>query len=141
MARNFAQGYEKVRMQTLSGKEIEAAVLEKAANNFRRAQKNMTPGRMNSEVDEALEFNKKIWDVLRADWQKEDSHLNKEMRQNLLSLSVFMTKHGLEFRSDPQPEKLNILIQINENLVSGLRTKRAAGTEPEKEHSPLNLKA
>jgi len=129
-------------MQTLSGRDIEAAVLEKAANNFRRAQKNMKPGRLNPEVDQALDFNKRIWDVLRADWQSADSHLPKELRQNLLSLSVFMTKHSLELRSDPQPEKLNIFIQINESLVDGLRAraeKAGAGTAAQAE--PLNLKA
>lgn len=118
-----ASSYEKIRMQTLSGRDVEAAVLEKAAFKLRRAQNQMQPGRFDDITEEAMDFNKRIWDVLRADWQNPDSHLPKEMRQNLLSLAVFIVKQGLEFRADPRPDRLNTLIQINESLANGLRAR------------------
>ncbi len=136
-------------MQTLPGREMEAAVLEKAATYFRRAQNTMTTGKFGDELEQAFDFNKKIWDVLRADWQNPDSHLPKNVRQDLLSLSVFMTKKSLEFRANPNPASLNIFIQILESLVKGLRTKaevkKQDTAEPEKVEaqtvSTLNLKA
>ncbi|MDP0499601.1 MAG: flagellar biosynthesis regulator FlaF [Verrucomicrobiota bacterium JB022] len=118
-----ASSYEKIRMQTLSGRDVEAAVLEKAAFKLRRAQNQMKSGRMDEVTEEALDFNKRIWDVLRADWQDPDSHLPKEMRQNLLSLAVFIVKQGLELRADPRPERLNSFININESLAQGLRAR------------------
>lgn len=125
MKHSLAHGYEKIRMQTLQGRDIEAAVLEKAAMKFRKVQQKMEPGRIDPDVDEALGFNKKIWDVLRADWQNPDSHLPRNLRENLLSLSVYVTKQMLAFRSAPQPQGLNAFIQVNENLVKGLRESQA----------------
>lgn len=118
-----ALGYERIRMQTISGREVEASVLEKAATRFRRAQKKLLPGRLDPDTDEALSFNKKIWEVLRADWQSTDCSLPKDLRENLLSLSIFVTKRTLEFRADPRPELLDVLVQINEALVKGLRSR------------------
>ncbi|KAF0096145.1 MAG: flagellar protein FlaF [Puniceicoccaceae bacterium 5H] len=122
-----ASSYEKIRMQTLSGRDIEAAVLEKAAFKLRRAQNQMTSGKMDDVTEEAMDFNKRIWDVLRADWQNPDSHLPKEIRQNLLSLAVFVVKQGLELRADPRPERLNSFISINESLAQGLRARASSG--------------
>jgi len=119
---NVKNEYDRIRMKTLSGRDIESAVLEKSSVNLKKAQRNMQPDRINDEVEEALNFNRKIWDVLRSDWQNEDSHLPKELRQNLLSLSVFVTRFNLDFRADPQPEKLDSLININEHLAKGLRS-------------------
>ena len=113
--------YDRIRMKTLSGRDIEAAVLEKAAVNLRKAQNEMEPGRINDTVEDALNFNKRIWDVFRADWQNPDSHLPREVRQNLLSLCVFLTKQMLDFRADPVPEKLESMARINETLIDGLR--------------------
>ena len=116
-----AQQYAQLRMKTLSGREIEAAVLEKAAFQLERAKVNMQPQVFDAETEEALDFNKRVWDVLRADWQQPESNLPQKLRESLLSLSVFMTKHYLAFRANPVPEGLDVVIRINENLVKGLR--------------------
>lgn len=120
--RNLAnQHYAQLRMKTLSGREIEAAVLEKAAFQLQRAKARMKPQVLDSDTEEALNFNKRVWDVLRADWQQPGNNLPQALRESLLSLSVFMTKHFLAFRANPDPQGLDVIIQINENLVKGLR--------------------
>ena len=116
-------------MKTLGGREIEAAVLDKASFQLRRAQAKMRPLVLDERTEEALQFNRRVWEVLRADWQQPECALPKEMRESLLSLSVFVTRYLLDFRAEPRPERLNVLIQINENLVAGLRP-RATTTEP-----------
>jgi len=123
------QHYAQLRMKTLSGREIEAAVLEKAAFQLQRAKARMKPQVLDTETEEALSFNKRVWDVLRADWQQPENQLPHALRESLLSLSVFMTKHFLAFRANPNPESLDVVIQINENLVKGLRP--AATETPE----------
>lgn len=122
MPKNPYKAYEKTRRETVSGREIEATVLEKAAVNLRKVQKNWKEGIFSRELDEALKFNQKIWDIFQSDWQNPNSALPLEIRQNLLSLSVFIRKTSLEIMADPEPSKLRAIIQINENLAKGLRS-------------------
>jgi flagellar biosynthesis activator protein FlaF len=123
--------YEKLRWKTMSGREIEAAVLHKAALNFRRLQGSIVRGVLSEEGEEALRFNRKVWEVLRAGWQDPKCHLPIEVRQNLLNLSIFIAKAELEFRAQPCAERLAGLIQVNETLASGLE---AAVAEPAGAH-------
>lgn len=124
--------YEKLRWKTMSGRQVEAAVLQKAALNFRRCQTTLKKGVLSPEAEEALNFNRRVWEVLRLGWMDEKCHLPDEIRQNLLNLAIFMAKAELEFRADPRPERFNSLIQVNENLASGLEASKA---EPARVHA------
>jgi flagellar protein FlaF len=115
-------------MQTISGREIEASVLEQAAMKLRRSQHVIKEGRFNQELDEAIQFNNKVWKILQADWQDPESQLPRELRENLLSLSVFIRKSSLSVMADPTSEKIDVLIQINDNLVKGLRSGKRSGS-------------
>ena len=119
--------YEKLRWKTMSGREVEFAVLRKAALLFRRAQNSIDPGHMNDEVEEAIAFNRRIWEVLRSGWQDETCALPTEIRQNLLNLSAFMAKAEIGFRTHPCADALNSMIQVNETLATGLEA--AAGEQ------------
>lgn len=121
--------YEKLRWKTMSGRQIEAAVLQKAALQFRRVQSSLDDGVLSPEAEEALLFNRRVWEVLRAGWRNENCPLPDNIRSNLLNLSVFMAKAELEFRAKPISDRLNGMIQINETLASGLEsgTKAPAG--------------
>lgn len=125
MPKNPLNAYEKVRKQTVSGREIEASVLEKGAIRLRRCQENWKPNQFDRDLDEALRFNQRVWDIFNSDWQNPDNSLPREIRQDLLSLSVFVRKTTLDVMADPEPKKLDVLIQINENLAHGLRSRAA----------------
>ena len=121
MPRNPLNAYEKVRKQTISGREIEASVLEKGAIRLRRCQENWKGLKFDKDLDEALRFNQRVWDIFNADWQSPRNTLPKEIRQDLLSLSVFVRKKTLDIMAYPEVRKLDVLVQINENLAKGLR--------------------
>lgn len=121
MPKNPYSMYERVRRTTSSGRELEAAVLEKAALRLRKCQQNWKPQGFDRELDEALRFNKKIWEIFQSDWQHAGERLPRELRENLLSLSVFVQRTTLTIMAGPEAAKLDSLIQINENLASGLR--------------------
>jgi flagellar protein FlaF len=121
MPRNPLNAYEKVRKQTISGREIEASVLEKGAIRLRRCQENWTGAKFDRNLDEALRFNQRVWDIFNSDWQSPKNTLPKEIRQDLLSLSVFVRRKTLDIMAYPESRKLDVLIQINENLAKGLR--------------------
>lgn len=123
MPRNPLSAYEKVRKQTVSGREIEASVLEKGAIRLRRCQENWKANRFDRDLDEALRFNQRVWDIFNSDWQSPNNKLPREIRQDLLSLSVFVRKTTLDVMAYPEARKLDVLIQINENLARGLRSR------------------
>ena len=135
MPRNPLNAYEKVRKETVSGREIEASVLEKGAIRLRRCQENWKNGQFDRDLDEALRFNQRVWDIFNSDWQNPQSALPKQIRQDLLSLGVFVRKATLDIMATPEPSKLDVLIQINENLARGLRARTAEIEEKLSSHA------
>jgi flagellar protein FlaF len=121
MPKNPLKAYEKVRKQTISGREIEASVLERGAIRLRRCQENWKGIKFDKDLDEALRFNQRVWDIFHSDWQSPRSTLPADIRRDLISLSIFVRKKTLDIMAYPEARKLDILIQINENLAKGLR--------------------
>ena len=119
----------------MSGEDVEVAVLERAAMNFRVLQKDWTEGtKFNKDLDAAVKYNQRVWDIFQSDWKGDECSLSTELRQNLLSLSVFVRKASLDLLANPTPEKMEVLVNINENIASGLaegRSKEAAQSESE----------
>jgi len=122
MPKNPLKAYEKVRKQTISGREIEASVLERASIRLRRCQENWKGLKFDRDLDEALRFNQRVWDIFHSDWQSPRSALPAEIRRDLISLSIFVRKKTLDIMAYPEVRKLDILININENLAKGLRS-------------------
>ncbi len=126
MPKNPCKTYKTTRKETLSGRELEAAVLEKAAINFRRCQQNWVEGqKFNKSLDEAIQFNNRLWNVFQNDWSNPNCSLPQDLKDNLLRLWVFIRKRSLDVLAYPEKDKLNVLIQINENLAHGLQQKVA----------------
>jgi flagellar protein FlaF len=116
--------YEKTQKETISGIDIEVSVLEKAAIMLKRCQENWVDDAFNRALDDALRYNQKIWDVFQTDWRASDCILPREMRENLLSLGMYVRKASLDLMAYPKKEKLRTLISINENLAKGLRAQK-----------------
>ena len=113
--------YNTIAQETMSGRELEAHVLTKAANKLRTAKSNWDMPDQNELLNEALKYNQRIWTFFQAEISSKDNALPRELRQDLLNLSVFVDRHTLSVMSYPSPEKLNVLIDINMNIASGLR--------------------
>jgi flagellar biosynthesis activator protein FlaF len=62
-----------------------------------------------------------VWSILQGELVKDDNPLPLEIRNNLLTLSVFVDKRIIQVMASPEPDKLNLLIDINLNLAAGLR--------------------
>jgi flagellar biosynthesis activator protein FlaF len=118
--------YIKTQKQTAPGRDVEVNVLEKAAVMLKRCQESWTEDVFSRELDDALRYNQKIWDVFQTDWRSPECQLTREMRENLLSLGIFVRKTSLDLIAYPKKEKLNSLIQINQNLAAGLKAQRDA---------------
>ena len=121
MYANPAEAYKSNDQATMSGREIEATVLSKAALKLKECQNNWDAENRNQKLDDALKFNQRIWSILQAELAKEDNPLPVQLKRDLLSLSVFIDRRILETLAYPSPEKLSIIIDINNNIAAGLR--------------------
>lgn len=121
MYSNALSNYESVDNMTMSGRGIEAAVLTKAARKLRECQDKWEIDDNDRKLEEALKYNQRIWSIFQVELAKDGHPLPKQLRADLLRLSAFIDRRIFETLASPSPEKLNIVIRINENLASGLR--------------------
>ena len=121
MSLNPMEAYKKVEQETLSGRDVEATVLIKAANKLKDCQDNWESADRDKKLDESLKFNQLIWSIFQSELEAEDNPLPRPMRLNLLRLSAFIDGRSLETLAYPALEKLTILININRNIAAGLR--------------------
>jgi flagellar protein FlaF len=106
------QAYEHVSSATRSGREVEAAVLTKAAVKLKECQDNWDAPDREHRLDEALKYNQRIWSIFQSELSRED---------HILRLAAYIDRRIFETMAFPAPEKLNIVIDINNNLAAGLR--------------------
>jgi flagellar protein FlaF len=114
------QAYKKTHKVTMSGREIEASVLNKGALKLKECQEKWNSIGHAARLEEAIKFNQLIWSIFQSELAREDNPLPKQLRQNILSLSAFVDKRIFEIMAYPAPEKLTAVININENLAAGL---------------------
>jgi len=127
MSTNLIKAYEQVNKSTISGRELEASVLMRAAALLKQCQENWEDAGRRAALQHALEFNQRAWTIFQAELAKPDHPLPPEMRQNLLRLSLFIDKQIFQAMSAPAPDKLTPIININCNLAAGLRGSSGGG--------------
>ncbi|MCB9988724.1 MAG: flagellar biosynthesis regulator FlaF [Rhodospirillales bacterium] len=110
-------------------REVEARVLLKAANAFQDLQKrwdSVDP----EELNDVLNYNRQIW-MMFVDTAMEDDSPERPLalRNNIANLGVFIFNHTLDILAAPEKTKLNILIEINQEIAAGLMTRQKEAEE------------
>jgi len=121
MSTNLIKAYEHVNKSTISGRELEASVLMRAAALLKQCQDNWESDGRCAALQYALEFNQRAWSIFQAELAKPDNPLPVELRQNILRLSLFIDKRIFQTMAAPAPDKLTAIIDINCSLAAGLR--------------------
>jgi flagellar protein FlaF len=119
--------YKQVDRTTTSGRETEARVLTEAAQRLKRCQDNWNSNQREEMLDDALRYNQKIWSLFQSELTQDSNPLPKKLRIDILRLAAFIDKRIFEIMAFPSPEKLTIVININQNLAAGLRGSPASG--------------
>jgi flagellar protein FlaF len=119
--KNPLEAYQTIDKATMSGRETEARVLTQAALKLKDCQDNWDAEDRDSRLDAALKFNQLIWNIFQGELVKEDNPLPKQLQHDLLKLSGFIDRRTFETMAYPDPEKLSIMININQNIAAGLR--------------------
>ena len=112
-----------------TGRQIEISIMEMATSKLRAQLPEDGDVPWSRNLDEALKFNQKIWDVFSADWMSSENQLPRDLRQNLLSIGIFVKKKTFSIMAVPDRPGISLLIQLNENIIDGL--KAGINTEPE----------
>lgn len=118
---NPLDAYQQVERESLSGRDLEASVLTRAAMRLQAVRNNWDDPKRDELLDEALRYNQKLWTYLQTEVADPNNPLPAEVKANLLALSVFIDKRTFHLMAAPAPEKLDILISINQNIAAGLR--------------------
>lgn len=119
-----------------AGRQIEISILDLASSKLRALLGSDTKLEWSRELDEALKFNQKVWDVFSADWMSDSCQLDTKLRENLISIAIFVKKKTFRTMATPQSSDLDLLIRLNDNIVDGLRAGVNGGaSEPEPEEA------
>lgn len=119
---NAIKEYVGIQKESMSGRELEASVLTKAGLLLKACQDNWDAPDRETKLLDAIKYNQKVWSFFQAELSEPSNPLPKELRENILNLSIFMDKRFFEVMAYPAPEKLSIVIDINFNIAAGLRT-------------------
>jgi flagellar protein FlaF len=98
--------------------EIDAMVLQEAADRLQKAQQNP----LSDFFEETLRYNQLIWTVIQTEMTAENP-LSIMIKANLISLSIFVDKQTPKAIGRRDPELLDALIDINRNISLGLARK------------------
>lgn len=72
---------------------------------------------------EALRLNQRLWSIFQAALIEPDCPLPKELRQNVLALSIMMDRHTLQRLADLDGSKIQPILDINRSIAEGLAQK------------------
>jgi len=111
--------YNTVSKQTATPRQLESNLLAKSAANFQRIRDNWDDAQ--AELNAAMLFNRRLWTIFMTSVTRKDNPLPAPIRQNVANLGLFIMNHQRELQSNPEAQKLDVLININRELAAGLR--------------------
>ena len=120
---NPTQVYEELRGDSLSGRELEASLLVRAAAELNKCAQ-LWPERdskhFQEKLDEALRFNQKLWTLLQMELSNPEHPAPEPLRKNLLRLSRYIDQRIFSLFAGGELGDLHMLSKINEELAAGL---------------------
>ena len=125
-----------VQKENLSEREIDAYALTQSAFKLQECQKNwdMPEHDRINLLFEALRKNGLLWSIFQAEISTDGNPLPRKLREDLLTLSLFIDKRTMDIMCYPEPEKLTVLININLNIAAGLSASPTQG-RPSRGHA------
>ncbi len=88
---------------------------------LQQCRDNWAAGDLSEQLNAALKYNQMIWSVFQGELAKPENPLPKKLREDILSLGLFIDKRIFDIMAFPSQEKLSAIININLNLAAGLR--------------------
>ena len=92
MFNNAVNAYKQVDKTTISGRETEARVLAEAALKLKKCQEHWDSPDLDTQLDQALRYNQKIWSIFQGELEREDNPLPGKLKIDILRLAAFIDK-------------------------------------------------
>ena len=121
--RSAAQTYKSVARQISNPRELEASLLLQAAARLQSVHDSWSDdvaSGARAKLDDALLYNRKLWSVFLTDMADANHPMPRELRQNVANIGIFVMNHTVLVMSNPRPERLGSLININREIAAGL---------------------
>ncbi|MBW7911049.1 MAG: flagellar biosynthesis regulator FlaF [Alphaproteobacteria bacterium] len=120
-------------------RSLEGKILLKSARQLEELSKRLAAGEQVSldDIGDPIEYNRKLWMVFVNDTMNDQHPLPQEIKNNIASLGVFVFKRSMDILAAPTAEKLQVLIEINRNIATGLMKQRPAEKATEGAAAPL----
>jgi flagellar protein FlaF len=115
-----ARAYAKVATETALPRELEATLLLSAAAKLQAVHESWED-KASKDLDKAVLYNRRLWTVFIDAVNRDDNKLPAEVRRNLLRLGVYIMGETYSLMTEPKPEHLHHIIQINRGIAAGLR--------------------
>jgi flagellar protein FlaF len=119
MQQQAAQAYQQISRATVAPRDLEANLLSSSAAHLQRIRNDWN--QLAFELPNALKFNRKLWTVFLTSALEDESQMPLDLRQNIVSLGIFVLCQTAELQVQAAPEKLDILVKINRDIAAGLR--------------------
>lgn len=113
------QAYAKTQSLALSQRDLEARALLRAASKLQAIKDNWDPSV--AHIEDALSHNRKVWTIFLASASDQDCQLPADVRKNVIGLGRFVINQCMRILFEPDVSKLDLLIDINQNIAAGLR--------------------
>jgi len=120
-----AKTYEKNALEIGNPRELEAQLLMRAASKLLAVEDGAVTKL--ADVLSAVRYNRRLWLIFAISTSNPDNPLPIEIRKNVVSLASFVVNRSmtLETAGEPEPEWIDVLININREIAAGLRTNAA----------------
>jgi len=103
-------------------RSTEAWALGEASRRLALAAKMNDKG---EALRDALRLNQRLWSIFQAALSEPDCPLPKEVRDNVLALSVMIDRHVMARLADLDGSKIGPILDINRAIAEGLAAKSA----------------
>lgn len=102
-----------------------------AARRLREAK-----GKDKRELSEAVRLNWRLWTIFQSSMLEPDCPWPVELRSNILSLADFIDRRSVALLSDPQPDGVEALVNINLQIGGGLLAEPARSDDDKSARDP-----
>lgn len=119
-------------------RSTEAWALGEASRRLALAAKMDDKG---DSLREALRLNQRLWAIFQSALSEPDCPLPKDIRDNVLALSVMIDRHMMARLADLDGSKIGPILDINRAIAEGLAAKSAQPTAPAAVVAPVPPKS
>ncbi|MAP95166.1 MAG: flagellar biosynthesis regulator FlhF [Ponticaulis sp.] len=110
------KAYQQTARRTENPREVEYRLFAQVTSALVEAEKT---GKSDlQKLMDALDWNRRIWSALSMDCASPDNGLPAQIRANIISLSIFVSKHTSAIMRED--EDIQDLIDINRLIMQGL---------------------